>query len=37
VPAEDGAAAEIRSPLGEALEHGHRPVAEFLRGQGAQR
>ncbi len=37
VPAEAGLAPEIRSPLGEALEHGHSAVAEYLRAQGAQR
>ena len=28
---------EIRSPLGEALKHGHPPVASYLRTQGARR
>lgn len=37
VPAEAGPAPEIRSPLGEALEHGHTPVAEYLRARGAVR
>jgi ankyrin repeat protein len=37
VPADSGRAAEIRSPLGEALKHDHRDVADFLRSQGAQR
>lgn len=37
VPAEAGPAPEIRSPLGEALEHGHGPVAEYLRARGAVR
>jgi beta-lactamase regulating signal transducer with metallopeptidase domain len=37
VPADDGPAPEIRSPLGEALKHGHAPVAEYLRAQGAAR
>jgi beta-lactamase regulating signal transducer with metallopeptidase domain/ankyrin repeat protein len=37
VPAEAGPMAEIRSPLGEALKHDHRAVADFLRSQGARR
>lgn len=37
VPAEAGPAPEIRSPLGEALKHGHATVAEYLRAQGAAR
>ena len=37
VPAEGTPAAEIRSPLGEALKHQHRAVADYLRSQGAQR
>ena len=36
VPAEAGPAAEIRSPLGEALKHEHLPVASYLRTQGAR-
>ena len=36
VPAEAGPAAEIRSPLGEALKHEHMPVASYLRTQGAR-
>ena len=35
VPAESERAAEIRSPLGEALKYGHTPVVEYLRTQGA--
>jgi beta-lactamase regulating signal transducer with metallopeptidase domain/ankyrin repeat protein len=37
VPAEGTPGAEIRSPLGEALKHEHRAVADYLRSQGAQR
>ena len=37
VPADAGSAAEIRSPLGEALKHSHASVADYLRGQGAAR
>jgi beta-lactamase regulating signal transducer with metallopeptidase domain len=37
VPAEAMPGAEIRSPLGEAVQHGHRAVADYLRSQGAQR
>jgi ankyrin repeat protein len=37
VPAEGTLGAEIRSPLGEALKHEHRAVADYLRSQGAQR
>lgn len=37
VPAEPGPAPEIRSPLSEALKHGHRTVVEYLRTQGARR
>lgn len=36
VPAEAVPAAEIRSPLGEALKHEHRAVADYLRSQGAR-
>ena len=35
VPAEAVPGAEIRSPLGEALKHEHRAVADYLRSQGA--
>ena len=37
VPTDFGLGAEMRSPLGEALKHGHGDVADFLRSQGAQR
>jgi beta-lactamase regulating signal transducer with metallopeptidase domain len=37
VPAEATPGAEIRSPLGEALKHQHRAVADYLRSQGARR
>jgi beta-lactamase regulating signal transducer with metallopeptidase domain/ankyrin repeat protein len=37
VPAEATPGAEIRSPLGEAVKHEHRAVADYLRSQGAQR
>jgi beta-lactamase regulating signal transducer with metallopeptidase domain len=37
VPAEGTPGAEIRSPLGEALKHEHRAVADYLRSLGAQR
>jgi ankyrin repeat protein len=37
VPAEAMPGSEIRSPLGEALKHQHRAVADYLRSQGAQR
>ncbi|HET9446800.1 MAG TPA: ankyrin repeat domain-containing protein [Steroidobacteraceae bacterium] len=37
VPAESMPGAEIRSPLGEALKHEHRSVADYLRSQGAHR
>jgi beta-lactamase regulating signal transducer with metallopeptidase domain/ankyrin repeat protein len=37
VPAEATPGAEMRSPLGEALKHEHRAVADYLRSQGAQR
>jgi beta-lactamase regulating signal transducer with metallopeptidase domain len=37
VPAEATPGAEIRSPLGEAMKHEHRAVADYLRAQGAQR
>ena len=36
VPAESMPGAEIRSPLGEALKHEHRTVADYLRSQGAR-
>jgi ankyrin repeat protein len=36
VPAESMPGAEIRSPLGEALKHEHRAVADYLRSQGAR-
>jgi hypothetical protein len=37
VPADPGIGAEIRSPLGEALEHERTSVASYLRTQGARR
>jgi beta-lactamase regulating signal transducer with metallopeptidase domain len=37
VPADEGARAEIRSPLGEALKYGNTSVVNYLRAQGAGR